>query len=121
MLTPDGYIRMTFSDFCTLSLKQDIAWPDPSLLEELRGLGVSVESAGYCEWAGDRTIPRVSLGWGWLRHANTAAPVLAPGGISSNVMLRTPNGYDLGAKLTEELLASWLHSQPWQGGVPQPC
>ncbi|TPG83196.1 DUF4902 domain-containing protein [Pseudomonas mandelii] len=121
MLAPDGYIRMTFTDFCTLSLKQNLAWPDTALLEELRDLGVCVESAGYCEWAGERTIPRVSLGWAWVRHSHAQPPVLAPGGISSNVMLRNPYGYDLGAKLTEELLASWLQSQPWQGGVPHTC
>jgi len=51
---------------------------------------------------------------------STERHALAPGGISSNLMLRTKTGYDLGPRETTELLSDWISGQPWQAGLPRP-
>jgi hypothetical protein len=47
---------------------------------------------------------------------NNAPQLLAPGGMSSNVMIMSPDGFDLGPTKTDELLRAWLSSQAWQEG-----
>ncbi|WP_179958330.1 DUF4902 domain-containing protein [Chitinimonas arctica] len=120
MAVSDGYIRLTFADFCALRLSQCMAWRDMALLDELRDSGLPVEQAGYCEWSSEETEKKISLGWAWFRPNPDASPMVAPGGISSNMMLCSHAGYDLGMATTEQLLMSWLAGQPWQLGLPEP-
>lgn len=113
----DGYIRMTFDAFAGLEFTLRKSWEDSTLNDDLRHEGIEARHAGYCEWETDAT-QAVSIGWAWFECPNGMLAI-APGGISTNVMLVTPRtGYDLGQMKTEELLQAWLSGESWQ---PKEC
>lgn len=114
MFVSDGYIRLTYADFCTLSLQRHMVWQDPGLVDELREQGLDARVAGYCEWVSVSLEPKVSLGWAWFVAPRGRAVMLAPGGISANIMLCTDTGAALGVRQTAQLLHGWLSSQAWQ-------
>lgn len=114
MFASDGYIRLTYSDFCALPMRSHLAWQDGALLNELREQGVPAETAGYCEWVSRLPNVPVSIGWAWFISESGADMGLAPGGLSCNLMLCNEHGSDLGAHATEELLTRWLASTPWK-------
>lgn len=109
----DGYIRITFDAFSSLDFRERRAWEDPELCDELVQEDVPAFHAGYCEWATERLPDQVSIGWAWFRSAD-GRTLLAPGGISSNVMFVAGGFHDLGPHRTHELLQSWLTGEPWQ-------
>jgi hypothetical protein len=111
----DGYIRLTISAFLDLQFDLRSAWLDEDLREELVLDDVPAYCAGYCEWMTMVGVPRASIGWAWFRSTVDGQAFLAPGGISTNVMLVTLGGQDLGTRNTDSLLQSWLSNQPWQG------
>ena len=109
----DGYIRMTFETFNQLKFIRQECWEDVSLGEELRQAGIEISCAGYCEWGTD-SIHSVSIGWAWF-DCPTGRRVIAPGGISTNVMfVASKSSYDLGQGKTGDLLQVWLSGQRWQ-------
>ena len=108
----DGYIRMTFEVFSRLNFIRKLSWEDHRLCEDLILEGIQASCAGYCEWATNETH-HVSIGWAWFDLPD-GRRFIAPGGISSNVMLITQNCYDLGMGRTSELLNAWLSSEQWQ-------
>ena len=112
--SPDGYIRLTFEAFTQLAFTHRLAWEDPELRHELCAESFPAHRAGYCEWdtEGKRAV---SIGWTWFSIADGSIFV-APGCVSSNVMLVTHNSYDIGAFKTSELLRAWLSSTHWQPG-----
>ncbi|WP_434153525.1 DUF4902 domain-containing protein [Pseudomonas sp. JZ134] len=118
LLAPDHFIRMSYKEFSDVTFYQYMAWMDMDLVEELQSLGIDAASAGFCEWASTTHSPSISIGWTWFRQSSIGSPYLAPGGISTNLMLRCATGYDLGPRATEELLISWLSRQNWQSGIP---
>jgi hypothetical protein len=118
VLAPDHFIRMSYKEFSNVTFYQYMAWLDTDLLEELNSLGIEAISAGFCEWASITNCPTISIGWTWFRQSSMGFPFLAPGGISTNLMLRCATGYDLGPRATEELLISWLSRQNWQHEIP---
>jgi len=108
----DGYIRMTFDAFTKLEFTLRRSWEDEALHEDLRSEGIETSCAGYCEWGTDATRS-VSIGWAWF-GLPCGRLAVAPGGISTNVMLVTRRTrYDLGQSKTDELLQVWLASEPW--------
>ncbi len=109
----DGYIRTTFEDFSSLDFCQRRAWQDRELCDELIEDDVPAFQAGYCEWATDKLPHQVSIGWGWFRWID-GRTLLAPGGMTSNLMLVDRGSYDLGPHKTHELLQSWLTGEQWQ-------
>lgn len=117
MFDSEGYIRMTFADFCTLPMQRHLIWQDSQLVEELREQGVDALAAGYCEWVSAIGEPKVSLGWAWFLASTASAVMLAPGGISCNVMLCAESGHALGVQQTSALLLDWLSSQRWQRDI----
>ncbi|MBB6241118.1 MULTISPECIES: DUF4902 domain-containing protein [unclassified Rhodanobacter] len=108
----DGYIRMTFEVFSRLNFIRKLSWEDHNLIENLIPEGIQASCAGYCEWATSGTH-HVSIGWAWFALPD-GRQFMAPGGISSNVMLVTQNRYDLGMERTSELLSTWLSTEQWQ-------
>ena len=110
----DGYIRLTFQRFCTLQFSERLMINDDDLRNELLEQNVPAFGAGYCDWLDVSTSVQVSVGWAWFVTARHAQQLLAPGGLSSNVMLTSPDGNDLGTAKTDELLNAWLSSQRWQ-------
>lgn len=108
----DGYIRITFDTFSSLDFRQKRAWEDEELRDELVEEDVPAFRAGYCEWATEDSPDPVSIGWAWFRLAN-GRTFLAPGGISSNVMLIAHANHDLGTCRTQELLHAWLTGENW--------
>ncbi|CAM0997197.1 DUF4902 domain-containing protein [Rhodanobacter sp. Root179] len=122
----DGYIRITFDAFSSLDFPQRLIWEDPALCEELVQDDIPAFNAGYCEWATEELPDQVSVGWAWFRSED-GHTLLAPGGISTNVMLVAAGFHDLGFHKTHELLQSWLTGEQWQpeatawnGGRPWP-
>ena len=110
----DGYIRLTFQRFCRLSFAQRMSITDEDLRSDLLTQDVPAYCAGYCDWIDISTSVHVSVGWAWFATARGAPQLLAPGGLSSNVMMTSADGIDLGPAKTDELLKAWLSSQAWQ-------
>ena len=110
----DGYIRLTFQRFCRLSFSQRLTITDDDLRTDLLAQDVPAYSAGYCDWIDVSTSVHVSVGWAWFATDQGAPQLLAPGGMSSNVMITSLDGQDLGPAKTDELLKAWLSSQKWQ-------
>ncbi|HZP66208.1 MAG TPA: DUF4902 domain-containing protein [Rudaea sp.] len=110
----DGYIRLTFRRFCRLSFAQRVTVRDDDLRADLLARDVPAFSAGYCDWLDVSTPVQISVAWAWFALERDAPPLLAPGGISSNVMITSVDGRELGTAKTDELLRSWLSSQRWQ-------
>ncbi len=111
----DGYVRITFESFSHLAFTNRLRWEDDGLQKDLAAEDIPATRAGYCEWATDKQPCCVSLGWAWFGVAD-GPMLLAPGGVSSNVMFITKEGYDLGSRQTGELLQSWLSAKAWQFG-----
>lgn len=114
-LSFDGYVRLTFDAFIRLTFGQRSMWEDAELASELRAADVPAAQAGYCEWSTQGRVV-VSLGWGWFRSGR-GPRFVAPGGVSSNLMLITPMHYDLGTRGTGDLLRSWLSGVNWWPGL----
>jgi hypothetical protein len=112
----DGYIRLTFQQLCALAFARRTTIEDHELCEDLRNRDIPAVGAGYCDWLDIKAPAQVSVGWAWFVIAHDAPRLLAPGGFSSNVMIVTASGRDIGAPLTNELLAAWLSMQRWQRG-----
>jgi len=110
----DGYIRLTFDAFSSLNFQRKLVWEDKGLQQDLIVEDVPALCAGYCEWATEGAL-QVSIGWAWFGLAD-GRKLIAPGGISSNVMLVTQTSYDLGMHRTDELLRAWLSGESWQSG-----
>ncbi len=114
----DGYIRLTFQQLCTLQFSQRQTINDDDLREELVEQDVPAMGAGYCDWLDASTAVQISVGWAWFVTAQDAPQLLAPGGLSSNVMITSADGNDLGPSKTDELLRAWLSGQAWQNNGP---
>lgn len=115
-MSPDGYIRLPFTDFISLPFVHVFSESDTEFLEELRAQTVPAVLAGFSEWR-STTNPSVSLGWGWFIHHQSGQMLLAPDGVRSNLMFRDIRGYDLGSARTMELLSTWLSIFEWQDTV----
>lgn len=112
----DGYIRLTFEAFTRLTFRHKLAWEDPELNRELRAEYLPARRAGYCEWDTGEEIT-VSVGWAWFAIAD-GKTFIAPGYVSSNLMLVTEKNYDLGSLKTSDLLLAWLSSLNWRPEQP---
>jgi uncharacterized protein DUF4902 len=113
----DGYVRMTFDALSNLNFQRKLAWQDEGLQQDLIVDDIPASCAGYCEWATEEAPPQISIGWAWFSLAD-GRTFVAPGGMSSNVMLVTQTGYDLGMHKTNELLHAWLARESWQPADP---
>ena len=110
----DGYVRLTFAQFCALAFSKRQTMEDEDLRQELIDQELPVLRAGYCNWLDESTPVQVSVGWAWFCTDCDAAQLLAPGGINSNVMFVSLGGHDLGTALTDGLLKAWLSGRTWQ-------
>ena len=110
----DGYIRLQFNAFCALAFEQRTLYPDEDLRDELLDEDLPVVTAGYCEWVDASSGIVVTVGWAWFTTESFGTKYMAPGGVSSNVMLLSRELHDLGMRRTQELLTAWLVSKPWQ-------
>ncbi|MDR3443925.1 hypothetical protein DyAD56_11035 [Dyella sp. AD56] len=108
----DGYQRLTFQDLQLLKFKDLMAFEDPTLCSQLNAEGIAASIAGFCEKLALHGDAQVSIGWAWfcIKDCNKW---LAPGGVSSNIMLVDASGYDLGVKPTSDVLSDWISSQAW--------
>jgi len=97
-----------------LIFSQRLTIADDDLRGELLAQDVPAYCAGYCDWIDISTAVHVSVGWAWFTTEQGSPRLLAPGGLSSNVMMMSPDGEDLGPAKTDELLKAWLSSQSWQ-------
>ncbi|GAB3260425.1 DUF4902 domain-containing protein [Chitinimonas naiadis] len=113
-LAPDGLVRTDFSHLRALPFRPHLSWTDDLLREELCMQGLPAILAGHDEWASDTGPLSISIGWTWLQTDEGSPIELAPGGFSTNLMLRDVYGYDLGQQQTEALLQTWLHRIDWQ-------
>jgi hypothetical protein len=114
----DGYLRLQFNAFCALPFEQRTLYADEELRDELLDEDLPVATAGYCEWTDDSCGAVVTVGWAWFTTEAFGTKYMAPGGVSSNVMLLSREGNDLGMLRTQELLTGWLVGKPWQIETP---
>ena len=112
----DGYVRLTFPQLCRLKFDKRQMFIDEELLQELLDQNIPALDAGYCDWLDDSTSVQISVGWAWFTIRRNPSRVLAPGGVSSNVMLMSADGSDLGTNRTDELLQAWLSARAWEAG-----
>lgn len=117
-LAPDQLVRLSYAELNGLSFRPSLAWVDTSLTVELKELGLLVAYAGYSEWECQGIAPKLSIGWSWFKETFSGKAFIAPGGISCNIMLRSPRGYDLGAEITQQLLLVWLSRQRLKWNLP---
>jgi hypothetical protein len=110
----DGYIRLTFAQFCTLPFGKRTIIEDEDLRQELLDQDLPAFSAGYCNWLDESTSVQVSVGWAWFSADDDAPQLLAPGGVNSNVMFVSQQGRDLGTVTTDGLLNAWLSARAWR-------
>ncbi len=110
----NGYIRLTYAQFCGLHFPKRLFIEDDDLRRELVDQALPAFCAGYCDWVDDTTTVQVSIGWAWFIAATDFRQRLAPGGFSSNVMFVSLEGVDLGVAKTNELLETWLSGIAWQ-------
>lgn len=110
----DGYIRLTFQHLCMLGFSQRTTVADDELREDLRQRHFPAVGAGYCDWLDTDGPAQVCIGWAWFAIAHDAPRLLAPGGFSSNIMIVSGSGRDVGPGCTNDLLAAWLSAQYWQ-------
>jgi hypothetical protein len=113
----NGYIRLTFPQFCELTFPKRLVIEDDDLRRELIDQELPAFCAGYCDWLDDTCAVQISVGWAWFTTARDMVQVLAPGGVSSNVMFVSPDGRDLGTAQTSGLLQGWLATMAWQARV----
>jgi hypothetical protein len=109
----DGYVRITFDALSQVVFSQRHAWEDESLREDLAHEDVPALRAGYCEWSASDAARQISIGWAWFM-SQTGRVLLAPGGMSTNLMLVSNGCFDLGMHKTGELLHAWLSGITWQ-------
>jgi hypothetical protein len=114
----DGYVRLQFNAFCALTFEQRTLYTDEDLRDELLDEDLPVITAGYCEWIDANCGVVVTVGWAWFTTEAFGTKYMAPGGVSSNVMLLSREGNDLGMRRTQELLTGWLVGKPWQIDAP---
>lgn len=111
---------MTFEVFTKLRFIVRSSWEDLDLASELRCEGIETSCAGYCEWEAEATST-VSVGWAWFVCAK-GRHTIAPGGISTNVMLVAhKTRYDLGDDRTAALLQGWLAGEHWAADESDTC
>lgn len=110
----DGYVRLTYPCFCKLLFRHRTSISDDALLEELTSQNIPAVRAGYCDWMDDSTMAQISVGWAWFASAEGVPELLAPGGVSSNVMLVCGRGRDLGWLRTDQMLQRWLSQRQWR-------
>jgi hypothetical protein len=110
----NGYIRLTYREFCDLHFPKRLSIEDDDLRRELIDQALPAFCAGYCDWVDDTTAVQVSVGWAWFIADDHSPQQLAPGGFSSNVMFVSLEGADLGVAKTNELLENWLAGICWQ-------
>jgi uncharacterized protein DUF4902 len=115
----DGYIRLSFEQFCALRFEVRESIVDEDLRDDLQAEQVPAIHAGFCEWTDTSTRSRICVGWAWFRAAEDGPIIMAPGGISTNVML-TANSTDLGMTRSNELMRAWLANIPWQHDIALP-
>ncbi len=115
-ISPDGYIRLSFSTFSSLPFVHLFTDRDLTLLEELVGQEIPAKSAGFSECISS-TTPSISLGWAWYQHRDSNCLLLAPEIVRSNVMIVDMHGYDVGSKTTSNLISEWLTCCDWPAMV----
>jgi hypothetical protein len=101
----DGYVRMTLDRFALLDFPQKLSWIDASLCDELLLDGIFASVAGRSEWSTNCAC-KITIGWVWFERDGRR--VIAPGGISGNVMLVDPTMQDFGPARTSLILEAWL-------------
>lgn len=118
-LAPDQLIRLSYAELSSLVFQPSLAWVDTCLTAELKEIGLPVAYAGYSEWESHGFAPKLSIGWAWFKASFSGKVLIAPGGISCNIMLRSSRGYDLGAHTTQELILLWLSGQSLERTLPE--
>jgi hypothetical protein len=115
----DGYVRLSFDELLKVDFNQKSYWEDRSLIDDLAEEHLRASNAGYCEWAGRHSGQNISIGWAWF-ETEKAQICLAPGGLSSNLMLMSSKYYDVGMQTTSTLLLSWLDGIDWKRCLARP-
>jgi len=110
----DGYVRISLADLGKLTLQLLFADSDPDIEAQLTASGLTLRQAGYCEWIGSVDNAHITLGLDLLTLDDQPRPIMAPGGIGTNVKIISQSGYDLQPELSHTLLSEALKSKGWE-------
>ena len=109
-----GYIYLTVDELCAGALVHLISGVDQECPLRIATGATATAITGYTEWIsqGERIL---TLGWDWQMHTiGDAVRLQRVGPPSSNLMLQSPSGRDLGHARTVELLNAYVDAFDWQ-------
>jgi len=109
-----GYIYLTVDELCAGALVHLISGVDQECGLACAAGATATAITGYTEWVsqGERIL---TLGWDWQMQAIGDAVFLQRvGPPSSNLMLQSPAGRDLGHAQTVALLNDYVDGFDWQ-------
>jgi len=109
-----GYIYLTVDELCARALVHLISGVDQECGLTCAAGATATAITGYTEWVchGERVL---TLGWDWQMHAiGDAVRLQRVGPPSSNLMLQSAAGRDLGHDHTIALLNDFVDGFDWQ-------
>nr|WP_235366441.1 DUF4902 domain-containing protein [Burkholderia pseudomallei] len=110
----DGYVRLSLPQLARVSLAPICAAADDQILSELWDLGIGALRAGYCEWIDAHGAAPTTLGWSWFVDVERIWRIV-PDSLTSNLMIISAKGYDVGPANTRQCLLNWLTKFDWRG------
>lgn len=108
----DGYVRLPLPQLALLSLTPICVDVDDAILSEIWDLKIAALRAGYCEWAETHLWAAVTLGWSWFVDIQNTMRIV-PDSITSNLMITSIEGYDLGPLDSKTCIQNWIATLDW--------
>ncbi|WP_091934552.1 DUF4902 domain-containing protein [Propionivibrio dicarboxylicus] len=118
VLSQDGYVRLSTSEFLSMSMRHFLSGVDTDPVERVAECGARAAITGYTEWV-STSQPAVSIGWDWSLRITAGVPRYVRDGLPrSNMMLIDPvSGRDLGDEATATCIVLWIDRQAWEASV----
>lgn len=118
-ISPDSYIRLTYTALQTIPLEHLISSVDEELPANPQDHAMLTTISGYTEWL-SRVKPGITLGWDWQLSFVEGLPELRRiNSPRSNLMLVDEQHKDLGEPDSSALLAEFIDQFDWQTTVWQ--
>jgi hypothetical protein len=113
-MSDTGYIYLTFAQLQEVCLVHLISGMDEDGGPDQLDAAVATAITGYTEWISEGNVT-ITIGWDWqmlpdkktIRLYRVSEP-------SSNLMLQSANGIDLGPKKTTILLETFIDGINWE-------
>jgi hypothetical protein len=118
-MTDTGYIRMSYDQLQTISLVHLVSGVDEDGPLGAPDSASSTAISGYTEWISQGGLV-ITIGWDWqMLPENRGFHLKRICSPSSNLMLQSPTGDDLGPQKTAILLETFIDAFNWQSETLQ--